>query len=718
MTKIIFLILKISIVLGILIASAYAGRLLAKKLDKSVWLYTLLGLFTGPIGLIFIIILTKLPEKFSGLFISFSVFLLITLLFTQTTILSGLEWGAIDFRFYLRDPSQASVKLEEGVRMNKINPRARKDIIIIGIDESTIREFSDQGIQWPFPWQIHAKVTNYLATGAPQAILYDIMFLDKKKGEQELADSLKKLNVGFLDYPFETKEVDVAYNDIEERIKLLNSVRFPVAPSDKSPQLVEEVTPPTPDLIKASKGLGFANVFPGRDGINRTVPLIIKYDGWYYPNIDLIVVMNYYGISASDVEIKMGRYIKLKNLPAEKMARPNDKREILIPIDRKGFMDVNFIGGSGSFQHYPYYLFANDGTMEGNTSVKDKILLIAAYSATGIATDEKKSPYGATFGIEHHANALNTILNQDFLYKLTDLQNLAIMLVIALFLGFLVPKLSIAASLILTSIFTILYAVLSYLLFDMSSIITAMSTPLIQTALTYLMLVTYRVVNEQQEKKYIRQTFSKFVSKSVVDELLRDPSKIKLGGDKKILSVLFSDIRGFTSISEKLTPEELVEHLNIYLQGMTDIVIKTDGTLDKYIGDAIMAFWGAPIEMEDHALKACRASLEMMEALKDMNHKWEKEGKPVLDIGIGINTGDMVVGNMGSSSRMDYTLMGDNVNLGSRLEGTNKFYGTHIIISEFTYQYVKDDVIVRELDLIRVKGKALPVKIYELIDIK
>jgi len=245
-----------------------------------------------------------------------------------------------------------------------------------------------------------------------------------------------------------------------------------------------------------------------------------------------------------------------------------------------------------------------------------------------------------------------------------------------------------------------------------------MSTPLIQTALTYSMLVTYRVVNEQQEKKYIRQTFSKFVSKSVVDELLRDPSKIKLGGDKKILTVLFSDIRGFTSISEKLTPEELVEHLNIYLQGMTDIVINTDGTLDKYIGDAIMAFWGAPIEMSDHSLKACRAALEMMEALKVMNHKWEKEGKPILDIGIGINTGDMVVGNMGSSSRMDYTLMGDNVNLGSRLEGTNKFYGTNIIISEFTYQYVKDDVIARELDLIRVKGKALPVKIYELIDLK
>ena len=225
----------------------------------------------------------------------------------------------------------------------------------------------------------------------------------------------------------------------------------------------------------------------------------------------------------------MGEYIKLKNLPPEKMAKPNKTRTITIPIDRYGFMDINFIGGSGSFQHYPYYLFANEGTMEGNDSFKDKILLIAAYAATGIATDEKQSPYGATFGIEHHANALNTILNQDFLYKLSDLQNIIIMLCIAILLGILVPKLSILASLIITLALAIAYGIASYLLFDYLSIITAFATPLIQTALTYSLLVTYRVINEQQEKKYIRQTFSKFVSKSVVDELLKDPSKVKLG---------------------------------------------------------------------------------------------------------------------------------------------------------------------------------------------
>ena len=167
-----------------------------------------------------------------------------------------------------------------------------------------------------------------------------------------------------------------------------------------------------------------------------------------------------------------------------------------------------------------------------------------------------------------------------------------------------------------------------------------------------------------------------------------------------------------------MTPEALVEHLNEYLEVMTNIVFHTDGTLDKYVGDEIMAFWGAPIPQDDHAIRACRAAIEMMDKLHELNAEWKRTGKPEMNIGIGLNTGDMVVGNMGSSSRMDYTLMGDSVNLGARLEGTNKVYKTNIIISEYTYEHVNDQIIARELDLIRVKGKQLPVRMYELIDIK
>jgi adenylate cyclase len=206
--------------------------------------------------------------------------------------------------------------------------------------------------------------------------------------------------------------------------------------------------------------------------------------------------------------------------------------------------------------------------------------------------------------------------------------------------------------------------------------------------------------------------FGKYVSPEVVSQMMDNPPE--LGGIDRELTVFFSDIRGFTSLSETLTPQELVKHLNEYLSAMTDIILDTGGTLDKYVGDEIMCFWGAPLDVPDHARRACQCALLQRKRLAELNAAWPEERR--LAIGIGINTGIMTVGNMGSAGRMNYTLMGDNVNLGARLEGTNKVYGTMIIVSEYTYAQVKDEFIFRELDTIRVKGKNRPVVIYELVD--
>jgi adenylate cyclase len=231
--------------------------------------------------------------------------------------------------------------------------------------------------------------------------------------------------------------------------------------------------------------------------------------------------------------------------------------------------------------------------------------------------------------------------------------------------------------------------------------------------LTFVSVVVYRVITEERDKRRIRETFGKYVSPKVVDQILEHPPE--LGGVDKELTVFFSDIRGFTTLSEAMTPQELVNHLNIYLTEMTDIILEYQGTLDKYVGDEIMCFWGAPLPQEEHAMLACKSALRQMEALRKLNEQWPPERR--INIGIGINSGIMTVGNMGSLGRMNYTLTGDNVNLGARLEGTNKQYGTNIIISEYTYGLVKDRVVVRELDNIRVKGKNRPVQIYELIDV-
>ncbi len=710
-----------------------------------------------------------------AILISVGLFFLFSGLYKYSRIFDGMENGAIDFRFRMREPFKEVKKLGDRVTTFKRNPRAREDIVICAIDEDTLKTFSqEEDIRWPFPWDMHKTITRYMAADKPVAIFFDIMFLDNlseklvdggrgaflpggdfsrlgyaqmkrsfnpvnfhwfRAQEREFARTIKESGCVFLDYPFHTEESFKSFPDFGERMDALDKFTFPVEKKDIPGSNCEEaeefgrdprcpwvftLTPPTPLLSRAAKGLGYANVRPDPDSVNRRLPLVILHrhgDSYkYYPSIDLLLAMQYFNIGAKDVEIRMGEYVKLKNLPEKKMTRPNKAREIAIPIDHQGFMDINFIGGPGSFDVKSYFYFNRDPDRRGN--FKDKIVFIAAYNAAGIAIDVHKSPFGDTFGVEHHANALNTILNQDFIRRLSENQNALILLGIALFLGLVISKATMIKSIIFTLAFSLVYVIASMALFDTANVVYIFATPLVQIGTTFSAITAYRVLTEQKEKKYIRQTFSKFVSHTVVDELLAHPEKLKLGGDKKILTVLFSDIRGFTTISEALTPEALVDHLNIYLQAMTDIVIKFDGTLDKYVGDEIMAFWGAPIPQDDHALLACKTAIEMMEVLHRMNDAWRAEGKPPLEIGIGLNSGEMVVGNMGSTSRMDYTLMGDNVNLGARLEGTNKQYKTNIIISEYTYEHVKEHVICRELDLVRVKGKELPVKIYELLDIK
>src|SRR3990172_1027569 len=222
-----------------------------------------------------------------GLLATIAVFAVISLLFTLTTIFDRMEWGSTDFMFFLRDPAEKSKVIKKVAERWIPNKRARKDIIILGIDERTIRDFSDRGIQWPFPWDIHAKFIRYVGSGKPLAILFDIMLLDHKKGEDKLAAAIHDAKNVFLDFPFETKYIDKDYSDQAERLNILNQLRFPADPDDTTAHLVDEAVPPTPLLSNASAGIGFANIFPGPDNVTRTMPLIIKWNGWYYPNIDL-----------------------------------------------------------------------------------------------------------------------------------------------------------------------------------------------------------------------------------------------------------------------------------------------------------------------------------------------------------------------------------------------------------------------------------------------
>jgi adenylate cyclase len=317
------------------------------------------------------------------------------------------------------------------------------------------------------------------------------------------------------------------------------------------------------------------------------------------------------------------------------------------------------------------------------------------------------------YGVEIHANALNTILMDNFLQYAPAWLDLLVLFVLALITAFMASRLSTIWSLLASLFLIVALFFATTIIFDDLAFIINFSTPAIAVLLTFLSVVVYRVMTEEKDKRRIRDMFGKYVSPRVVDQILENPPE--LGGVDKELSVLFSDIRGFTTLSESMTPQELVNHLNIYLTAMTDVILESEGTLDKYVGDEIMCFWGAPLSQPDHALRACKSAVRQIEVLEELNASWPPEKR--IAIGIGINSGIMTVGNMGSQGRMNYTLMGDNVNLGARLEGTNKMYGTTIIMSEYTYGLVKDYVVARELDNIRVKGKNRPVLIYELIDI-
>jgi len=244
-----------------------------------------------------------------------------------------------------------------------------------------------------------------------------------------------------------------------------------------------------------------------------------------------------------------------------------------------------------------------------------------------------------------------------------------------------------------------------------------------QLAILYIGITLYRYATEEREKRFIKDTFGRYLAPTVVEELTKDPRRLELGGETKELTAFFSDIASFSSFSEKLSPQDLVSLLNEYLTEMADIIVKHEGTVDKYEGDAVMAFYGAPIHFDDHAVRACLACLEMQDKIKELRERWQKDARwldiaPNLRVRMGLNTGEMLVGNMGSKNRMNYTIMGDAVNLASRLEGANKQYGTLTMLSEFTHDAARDAIEVRELDRIRVVGRKKPVVVYELLSKK
>lgn len=595
-----------------------------------------------------------------------------------------LELRAIDFRLQARGPVQAG-----------------DEVAIVAVDEKSLRERG----RWPWPRSHLATLISQISALEPAVIALDIVFAEPDPThDAALTEAIRlsgKVVLGyFLDFSQEvttsaaSAPVVSEYNMVREKPgEVAGTHQLRVAP-----HLVANL----PLISSVTRRAGFFNFVPDVDGIYRRVPLAVRYQ-------DKILTP----LSLEALRLYLRNPLLAITLQGDKVASITVAGTAL-PTDEGGETWINYAGPAHSFPHYS----ATD-VMEGKIEaeqIRGKIVLIGT-TATG-TFDARATPFDPFFpGVEIHANVIDNVLHDRFLIRpgWVITADMVATLTLGLFLGVALLWIKGVWGGVLYGGMLGAYLFGSQRFFVQSGVPLSIAYPLLSLSSVYLSVTLFHYLTEERAKRRTRDAFSLYLHPEVARMVSEDPALLRLGGEKRELTVMFTDIRGFTSISEALDPEVLVEFLNEYLGAMTDIVFVHGGLLDKYIGDAVMALWGAPLPMHDHAVRACQTALDMMDKLQDLRTAWEQKGLPPLDIGVGINTGPMVVGNMGSSRRFNYTVMGDHVNLSSRLEGLNKFYGTRILLSQYTQAQVGKEFLLREIDSVRVKGKKQPVVISELL---
>ncbi len=581
-----------------------------------------------------------------------------------------------------------------------------EDVVIVGIDPQSLDMLGL--INMP-PRDYHAQLIINLFDAGAKAVLFDFLFLTYTG--QAGSD-------GFTQPSWEDSVLAgaIAYfptTVIGRKEKVLTG---------KATQQTVGENPIPPALFQNRDQMAFVDMYDDNDSFIRRAKLITNdMDpelGWNY-SYALRAAM--YVLGADSAWVDTERHT----------AHVGDT---VIPLNEENFMIINYPMDEKTYQeaggYYSYEQVYDDsewgiGILKEKGAFKDKVVLVgAAWPESG---DVKLTPFylGTSifseneypmYGVHVHKSITSTILNKRFIvpYKRWHLfAMIVVMSVLATLINF---KFRGFTGLLLCLLLIGVNFGASIMLFNAKRWMVPVVAPgFAVVILNYISAVTYNFLTERRQKAMIRGAFAQYVPPAVVGELLKNPDMLTLGGEERVMSVIFSDVAGFTTISESLTPTELVGLLNEYLTAMTDIVLSYDGIIDKYEGDAIMAEFGAPLPDEEHALKACHTALDMQKKLTELREKFKAEGKPELKARVGINSGTMVIGNMGSSRIFDYTVMGDNVNLSSRLEGANKVYGTYIMCSEATRKMVEHAIETRELDLLQVKGKTAGVLVHEVI---
>jgi len=619
----------------------------------------------------------------------FSALLSLSLYTWSPSFLNEVDLRYSDFRFKTR---------------GNIEPNPK--VVIVAIDEKSINQLG----RWPWSRYLIAEFIEKLSDYKPKVVGFDILFSEQESKDADIAlgKAVEKSRNIILGYFFRDDATEEPTTASLKQVKRSNIklIKYLDKPPSNVLKTFRSADLNLPEIGAGALGFGFFNMLPDGDGIFRRSQLLMSYDGEIYPSLNLESIRLFLG---GDLWLTMASYgVEALNI-----------NKTQIPTDESGQLLVNFYGPGGTFKTYS----AVD-VVSGKVPVEaleNKIVLVGA-TEIGIA-DLRPTPFNPVFpGVEIHASVAGNILDGRFLIEnnLTHALDIGLLFMLPILLVFLLIRArGTVIGFTIFIVFVFLYLLGNFLIFTRLNFVISTIYPALSIGFAYVFFEAYRNLVIERRSRYLRKAFSSYVSSDIVDEILRDPDKLKLGGENKNVTLLFSDIRGFTSLSESIPPEMLVSVLNEYLSPMTQIVMEERGTLDKYIGDAVMAIFGAPLDVPDHATRACQASLSMLKKLGQINNEWRKRNFPTISIGIGINTGAAIVGNMGANMRFDYTAIGDSVNLASRLEGLNKLYGTEIIISKSTLENLNSSeapFLFRELDLVQVKGKEEPISIFELVN--
>ncbi len=586
------------------------------------------------------------------------------------------------------------------------------NVVIIDIDETSLRQ---EG-QWPWSRNVVSRLITNLRDNGAGIIGLDIVFAEPDKTSPHvIAD---KLNLS----PQDLENFDAILAQTVSDAPVVGGYFFlfedkgfkegPLIPAvfiEKGNSSGHFIPEPTslilniPDVQESLYSSGFFNNIPDTSGMIRHVPLLMRYDMTVYPSLALEMVRIYHDV----------REVTINN--SEIGVADIAMGALSIPTDRFGRLSVNFRGPGHHFKYISAAkILKNDFEPK---EIEGKFVLIGT-SAVGLS-DLRSTPFDSAMpGVEVHANVIDNLLSQSFLHRsshaeLYDLTAIAVIVMISVLLFTLLNEwlilpvffLLLSGMYLFFSTMLFEYGLIMNILFPLSGLIFAM---IISVAIDYIITSI--------QKKAVMNSFAKKVSPAVMQDLMKRHETGFLQATEKEVTVFFSDVRSFTTISEQLgSPKRLIELLNSYMTPMVDIIIDKKGTVDKFIGDAIMAYWNAPNEVDDHADKAVQSAIEQITTLAILNQQLKKEFALEINIGIGIDTGVVTVGEMGSQGRSDYTIIGDHVNLASRLEGLNKLYGTNIIISSYTKAKLTGTYHYRSLDIVRVKGKREAVEIFEVL---